>query len=220
MEVATPRRAAWLILVAAVLLLAAAWLAGELTGRAPGRAIVTFVTSPLGDPSPAADEPTALPTETPAPIRLTALGDSVMLAAANLLEERFPGAIVDAAVGRTVPEALVILRSWAAGGELGDVVLIHIGNNGPFSDEEFEEIVDLVGPDRALVLINLVVPRDWEGPNNVVIARGAARHGGVPVVDWHAAAQAHPGLLWDDGVHLRPAGAEFYADLVAPYLHR
>lgn len=208
-----------MIAVVAAILLGASWLAGELSGRDPGRAVVRFVTRPLSESSPS---PTAtpVPTSTAVPVRLSALGDSVMLAAADLLAERFPGATIDAAVGRTVPEALVILRRWAADGELGDVVLIHIGNNGPFSVEEFEEMVDLVGPDRTLILINLAVPRDWEGPNNEVIASGAARHGGIPVVNWHAAAESHPGLLWDDGVHLRPVGAEFYTDLVVPFLHR
>jgi hypothetical protein len=35
------------------------------------------------------------------------------------------------------------------------------------------------------------------------------------LVDWHAASADRPDLFWRDGYHLRPQGAQVYADLVA-----
>ena len=197
---------------------------GELAGNDSGGAMVGFAPGASGGQSLGDDEdrpnPTSSlePSPTPSTVELSALGDSVMLAAENQIKERFPSAQVDAAVGRTVPEALEILRRWAARDEIGDVVLIHIGNNGDFTEAEFEEVVELVGDDRKLVFVNLTVPTPWEAPNNLMIADGVARHDGLTLVDWHSATLSRDGLLYEDGAHLRPEGAEYYAELVSPLL--
>jgi hypothetical protein len=34
------------------------------------------------------------------------------------------------------------------------------------------------------------------------------------MVDWRAASINHPEYFWDDGIHLRPEGAQFYTDLI------
>ena len=38
------------------------------------------------------------------------------------------------------------------------------------------------------------------------------------LVDWHAYASEHPEFFWDDEIHLRPEGAQAYAQLIAGYL--
>ena len=90
-----------------------------------------------------ADAPSATAT-----VRVTAVGDSVMLGAAQQLAADVPGIDLDAAVGRQVTEVIALLREREANGLLGDVLLLHIGNNGEFTDEQFDRIVDLAGPRR------------------------------------------------------------------------
>lgn len=154
-----------------------------------------------------------------ATVRVTAVGDSVMLGAAHQLAADVPGIDLDASVGRQVGEVIALLRERAANGLLGDVVLLHIGNNGTFSDAQFDRIVEVAGPRRRIVFLTLKVAREWEATNNAVIARGAERHARVVVVvDWRTAALERPEVLWTDDTHLRPEGAVYYAALLAPHV--
>ncbi len=150
----------------------------------------------------------------PAVVRITAVGDSVMLGAARTLANHFEGIDVDAAVSRAMINAISILRERERTGELGEVLLIHIGNNGPIKAEHVDEVVSIAGADRKILFVNLKVPRWWEDPNNEVIEDGVERHPNAILVDWHAEAQAFPDIFWDDGIHLRPDGALFYVDLI------
>jgi len=47
-----------------------------------------------------------------------------------------------------------------------------------------------------------------------VLARVTQRHPNATLIDWHAASTGHPDYFWDDGIHLRPEGAQAYAYLV------
>ncbi len=153
-----------------------------------------------------------------ATVRVTAVGDSVMLGAAHQLAADVPGIDLDAAVGRQVTEVIALLRERKASGLLGDVVLLHIGNNGRFTDDQFDRIVEVAGPDRRVVFLTVKVAREWEEANNAVIARGAERHPRAAVVDWRSVALERPDALWTDDTHLRPEGARLYAALLAPYV--
>lgn len=148
-------------------------------------------------------------------VRVTAVGDSVMLGAAYQLAADVQGIDLDAAVGRQVSEAIALLRERKASGQLGEVVLLHIGNNGTFTDAQFDEIVEVVGAGRRIIFLNLKVPRAWEEPNNEVITRGVARHGQAILVDWRSAIAERPEVLWTDDTHLRPGGAIYYVEIVA-----
>jgi hypothetical protein len=180
-------------------------------------------------PPPPEPTPVALPSEgqpepasttaaaEAAPLRVTAIGDSVMLAAANDLALAISGIEIDAEVGRPVSVAIDILRARRSAGQLGDVVVVHIGNNSPFSPSQFDEMMELLADVSRVVFVNLKVPRGWEGPNNAVLAEGVARYPNAALVDWYAASADHPQFLLD-GVHLGPEGAQAYVQLVAPYV--
>jgi hypothetical protein len=174
-----------------------------------------------GQPTPLVESqpepaPTAAPTDAPAP-RVTAIGDSVMLAAAGNLAAAILNIEIDAEVGRPVPTAIDILRARRNSGRLGEVVVMHIGNNSPFTADEFDQMMGLMADVTRVVFVNLTVPRGWEGPNNAVLAAGVARYPNAVLVDWHSASVDRPQFL-NDGVHLRPEGALAYAQLIAASL--
>ncbi len=163
-----------------------------------------------------------LPEAPPEPLHVTAIGDSVMLGAANQLAadaaaEDFD-IDIDAAVSRAMVNALGLLSRREAAGELGNVLLIHMGNNGPIDDQQVERVFEIAGSDRRIVFLNLRVPRYWEEPNNEVLARVVPEHKNAVLVDWYGATEAHPEIFWRDGIHLRPEGAVFYSDLIRPHL--
>jgi hypothetical protein len=169
-------------------------------------------------PDPATEESqTELISPPPPSIRVTAIGDSVMLAAASDLARLVPGIKVDAEVGRSVSAAIDVLRGHRDAGSLGDAVLIHIGNNSPFTASQFNEMIELLAGVRRVVFVNLTVPRDWETSNNAVLANGVARYPNAELVDWHRASADHP-EFFQDGVHLQPEGARAYAELIAASL--
>ncbi len=162
----------------------------------------------------------ALPGPPPAPVaasRVFAIGDSVMLGAAGQLSARIPSLALDARVSRQASEALQILTQRAAAGQLGDAVVIHIGNNGEFSQSQLLDLMSVVAAVPRVVFVTLRVPRDWEGANNQVLA-SASHYPNVVIVDWHGLTEGRWELFWDDGIHLRPEGAQFYAELIAAAL--
>ena len=172
------------------------------------------------EPAPVESQPepasTAAPTESAA-LRVTAVGDSVMLAAAGDLALAVSGIEFDAEVGRPVSVAIDVLRYHRDAGQLGDVVVVHIGNNSPFSSSQFDEMMELLADVNRVVFVNLKVPSCWEGPNNAVLAEGVARYPNAALVDWYAASVDHPEFFLD-GVHLAPEGVQAYVQLVAAYV--
>jgi peptidoglycan/LPS O-acetylase OafA/YrhL len=150
---------------------------------------------------------------------VSAIGDSVMLGAVEGLQKDIHGlTVVDAEVGLQVYAATDTLRYRRSLGQLGDVVIVHLGNNGTFTKGQFDEIMrTLSGVDR-VVFVNVAVPRAWEEPNNEVIAEGVERYPNTVLVDWHSASADRPELFYSDGYHLRPGGQRLYADLISSYL--
>ena len=148
---------------------------------------------------------------------MTAIGDSVMLGAVDALQSDIPElTTIDARGSRQVKEAIHVLERLRASGELGRVVIFHIGDNGTITDDEFDEVMEVLAGTRKVLVVNTTVPDGYEyAPNNEVLADGVARHPDKAVlVDWHARSAGHPEYFWD-GLHLTPRGAKAYAGLIA-----
>jgi hypothetical protein len=181
------------------------------TGATPGTGSNPGTT---GTPNAAGSTTPAAPNRQPPAV--SAIGDSVMLGAAETLWYSFDTNVhVNAAVGRQVSDALDLLRQYRDEGLLSPTMVMHIGNNGMFTDGQFDEMMQILGPNRRVFVLNTRVPRRWETPNNEVIFRGAKKYPNAYFVDWKLNAEqiAHTGF-YDDGMHLRPVGAQFYADLI------
>ncbi|MDQ3705181.1 MAG: acyltransferase family protein [Chloroflexota bacterium] len=168
------------------------------------------------------EAPTAVPTPPPAtgpvPIKITAIGDSVMLGAAKELV-RVLGSIapteVDAVKSRQVSHAINTIRAKREAGKLGDVVVIHMGTNGTFTAKQFDQMMSLLTDVRRVIFVNVKVPRQWEANNNKVIAEGVQRYPNTVMIDWRAATAGQPALFSKDGIHLQAAGARLYGSLIA-----
>ncbi len=142
------------------------------------------------------------------------MGDSVLLGSVAELEQALGQFDIDAAIGFQAANAIDVLRARRAAGQLGDIVLVHIGNNGIVTPEQFDEIMGLLANVPKVVVVNCKVPRPWEWPNNSVLNERVPRFPNAALVDWHAAGAAHPEIFWDDGIHPRPDGARLYTDLI------
>jgi peptidoglycan/LPS O-acetylase OafA/YrhL len=192
------------------------------TARTPEAGPVPEPRAPTAPVAPPPQGSAALPGAAYLPVHIpvTAIGDSVMVAAAPELAAAIPGAEVDAAIGRQVQAALALLQQRSAAGGLGEAVVLHVGNNGTFTAGLFDSIMGVLADRRVVVFVNVKVPRDWEGPNNGVIASGVGRHGNAALVDWQSASASRPELFYGDGIHLRPDGVRLYTSLITQELAR
>lgn len=173
--------------------------------------------------TPAVEANTAAPEKTDAGTSrewVSAVGDSAMLGAVYALEDRVPNLVlVDAEGSRQAPAAIDLLRQYRADEHIGAVVVVHVGNNGPLTPQDFDEMMGELADARKVLVVNLTVPPDVPDPiavpNDLVLAEGVGRYPDKAVlVDWRAASAGHPEYFWD-GVHLTPRGAQAYAALIA-----
>jgi len=146
-------------------------------------------------------------------IPILAIGDSVMLGAANILTER--GITVDALKSRPFRQALEIANYVKSIGRLGEFVIIHLGTNNYVDQETLDEImVPLKDVDLVLMIIAHVPNKPWQDPNNELVRAMPNAYGNVKVLDWYQIAEAHPEYLYGDKIHLNNEGQKVYADLI------
>ncbi|GAA1707242.1 acyltransferase family protein [Microbacterium sediminicola] len=190
------------------------------TEPTPDAASTPHATPPPGS---LADGAKRRPAPSPAPVsgsEVTAVGDSVMLAAAPALLDALPGIRIDAAVSRSSWSGPGIVNGFAASGALGEYLVIALGTNGSISWDAYEQMAAIAGPDRRLVLVNAYAPRDWIPGVNADIDAFAASHPGTVVADWSGAIAEHLDYLAGDRVHPGPTGGALYASTVSAALNR
>ncbi|MEA4926181.1 MAG: acyltransferase family protein [Syntrophomonadaceae bacterium] len=146
---------------------------------------------------------------------ITIIGDSVMVEVGPELKKLFPDLLVDAAIGRQMYQAPQIIKNLKDQGRLGKTVVIELGANGAFTEKQFMDILNLLGSDRRIVVINTRVPKPWESVVNQILAQTAAADPNIELVDWYSASSGHNEYFYKDGVHLQAAGVQAYVALVA-----
>jgi hypothetical protein len=138
--------------------------------------------------------------------RVTAVGDSVMIDLEPYLQSDVKGIDFDAVVGQQWYSGISDVQQLRSDGQLGAIVVIELGTNGPITTELFNQMMGgLQGVSRVVFVTNYV-PDSYENANNAIIEAGAARYRNVAVANWYALATAHPGWLCPDGYHLSCGG--------------
>jgi peptidoglycan/LPS O-acetylase OafA/YrhL len=151
----------------------------------------------------------------PEPASVTAIGDSVMLGAADALRHVLGDtATVDAEVSRSFSAGADMIGQLAQEGALGDIVVVHLGTNGPVDAELFDTLMANAEPAERVLAVTVRVPRRWEAQVNETLAAAAERWPGLELVDWKATSDERPELFVADGVHLTDEGRQVYAALV------
>jgi hypothetical protein len=97
-------------------------------------------------------------------------------------------------------------------------VVVHIGSNGAFSEEQFEEMMEVLADVRRVAFVNVKVPRPWEQPNNGMLAEEVQQYPNTVLVDWYAASAGRPELFVSDGIHLQYEGQRVYTELISAHL--
>ncbi|MFZ4584312.1 MAG: acyltransferase family protein [Acidimicrobiia bacterium] len=151
----------------------------------------------------------------PPPPRVTAIGDSVMLGAADALLADLGDVYVDAKKSRQFNEVFGIVEGLRAEQKLSPVVVVHLGTNGRITPDAFDKLMQELSDRESVIVVTTRVPRSWEGPNNDIIVSEAAKFKNVTVLDWHGYGNSRGDLFYQDAIHLRqPDGANYYAGLI------
>jgi lysophospholipase L1-like esterase len=116
---------------------------------------------------------------------------------------------------RPVRQALEIVNYLKSIRRLGSIVVIHLGTNNTSTAEVFDEIMASLTDVPLVLFLTVHVPSEpRQTINNRLINALPAKYGNVKVLDWYSIAGQYPEYLYSDKTHLRPAGAQFYADLI------
>lgn len=142
---------------------------------------------------------------------ITAVGDSVMLAASEALNTNYPGIYIDADVSRHYTAGMDVVRQLNDSGKLRKNVFLGFGTNGPAFPGQLEEMINLIGPDRQIFMAMPYGDREWMAQSRQDVLDAAKTHDNVYIADWCGHAQAHQNMLFEDGVHPMPEGAQEYA---------
>ena len=136
-------------------------------------------------------------------------GDSVILGIRNKLAMQSEIALINARVGRQIPELIKAVEEDKPKVGSSSVVL-NVGNNNSVSRENMVKLMELLKNQPKVVVVNTSVPRTWREGNNKIISEVVAGYPNAVLVDWASTAENHPEFFAPDGVHLIEAGSDVY----------
>jgi peptidoglycan/LPS O-acetylase OafA/YrhL/lysophospholipase L1-like esterase len=165
---------------------------------------------------PVKENNTAPPSEKPPIItgKMTAIGDSVLINPAPYLKKSYPNIHINAKVSRQMRDANAIINQLKNSNQLGTIVIIALGTNGPFPEKTLTDLIDNIGHDKKILFVNTRVPRPWESDVNKMLENVSKKYTHITLVDWYSTSSNHNEYFVKDGVHLKPDGAKAYALMI------
>lgn len=153
------------------------------------------------------------PTTPSAEPGLWVTGDSVILGIRSALEKYRHIELINARVGRQLPELIEVAgndQTHAA----NSIVIFNVGNNNKITESTFVEMMNIVKNQPQIIVINTAVPRPWRATNNEIVRSVLLRYPNSTLIDWAVISQNHPEFFASDGVHLNPPGANAYVSAI------
>jgi len=171
-----------------------------------------------GTALPATPTPSPTPSPTPQGLRLTLLGDSIMLSTLPVWQKTLPAGsfYMDAAQGRGLAYLLADVPDLAAHNRLAPTVVIHLGTNGSFTDATFDKVMSLLVEHgaREVYFVNVRSPIRWAPLANRQLEKGCKRWAQAHLLDWNAYATPHRDWFYEDFAHPNPKGAVEYVHFI------
>ena len=146
-------------------------------------------------------------------------GDSVILGIRSKLAKRQDIALINARIGRQLPELIDAVKTDQTMVAHATVVL-DVGNNNRITKEDMTTLMELLKNQPKIVLVNTAVPRLWRDDNNRIIREVIASYPQTTLVDWSGISANHPEFFAPDGVHLIDAGSDVYVAAILDALNK
>ena len=138
---------------------------------------------------------------------VTFVGDSILLAAADKIQEIFPKAIIDGKIGRQLYSSPATLQELISKDKMANRVVTLLGTNGTFSQKQLDEYIRTLG-DRELYFVTIFAPVKWNNEVNQQLQEAKNRHANVHIIDWYEFAKNHVEWFYEDKIHPNTQGAE------------
>ena len=138
---------------------------------------------------------------------VTFVGDSILLAAADKIQEIFPKAIIDGKIGRQLYSSPATLQELISKDKMANRVVTLLGTNGTFSQKQLDEYIRTLG-DRELYFVTIFAPVKWNNEVNQQLQEEKTRHANVHIIDWYEFAKNHAEWFYEDKIHPNTQGAE------------
>jgi len=178
----------------------------------------TSATTPSSAPE-STNSPTTTTTYVPPHYDVFALGDSVMKGAAPALADL--GIVVDAVQDRQGKMGADIFVQLKVLGVTMDATVVHLGTNGPMSQETLDTMMQALSDVPRVVVLTIKANRGWTDSNNEKIRALPATYSNVMVLDWQLLATLCSGdCLTADGIHLEREGSDYYVQEIWKALGR
>ncbi|MEI6040778.1 MAG: acyltransferase family protein [Actinomycetes bacterium] len=146
-------------------------------------------------------------------------GDSVILGIRIKLAKTQDIALINARIGRQLPELIDAVKTDQPMVAHATVVL-DVGNNNRITKEDMTTLMELLKNQPKIVLVNTAVPRLWRDDNNRIIREVIANYPQTTLVDWSGISANHPEFFAPDGVHLIDAGSDVYVAAILDALNK
>ncbi|MCF2707443.1 acyltransferase [Arcanobacterium haemolyticum] len=191
----------------------------EPTPTTSGEATAPTTTTAPGTANGNATNGTGLPpdfnTAVPTNDEITAIGDSMFSASRGGLVGAMPGIDLLAKPNRQWWQGVDVVNEALAAGNVRRVVVIGLGTNAGLKDPSYaRQIIDALGNERMILLVNLYSPSTFVDTTNEILQQVADEYPNVTVIDWHSTAYAHPDYLQVDQTHPSLEGAQALGQLI------
>ena len=144
-------------------------------------------------------------------LKVTGIGDSVLLGAVSGLYKRFPNGYFDGKVSRTDCQLIGLLNDIDSRGKLYDTVVINLGTNGSCT-KNTPAIMERL-KDKKVYWLSVV--NDYQVPN---VARRIYEYpnlySNVSIIDWKEISKDHKEYFYKDGIHLTSSGITGYSNAI------
>ncbi|MDV3221518.1 acyltransferase family protein [Intrasporangium sp.] len=192
------------------------------TSRAPSTTTPARTPGTGSAGAPAVGEPTANTSVDPADAKpdftmptgkeIDGYGDSMMVGSIHALDYYFPGIRMDTKSNRRWSDALTAVKARGEGNRRA--VVLAFGTNAGVEADDVRAVLDVLGPDRMVVLVNLMGPFARIDDDNAALEAIARTRPNVVVADWAAAVRDHPEQLQSDRIHPSLKGSHLFAKTV------
>ncbi len=142
-------------------------------------------------------------------LRITFVGDSVLLSASNVLNDYFNKCYIDAEIGRTAYVLDGILQMLDNRRILSNVVVINCGANGDCPDYMKDEIMSTLSGKQVFWVTTSNNPSA-----NASIISYAENYDNLHIIDWGSISEGHAEYFDGDGIHLAYEGKVAYSQAV------
>jgi peptidoglycan/LPS O-acetylase OafA/YrhL len=148
----------------------------------------------------------------PAGTEIDAYGDSIMVGSLAAMRYYFPGVRIDAKSNRRWSDA--VREVTARGTANRRAVVLAFGTNAGVDEDGVAQVLDELGPNRMIVLVNVMGPFSRIEQDNSKLEAIAKGRMNVAIADWASAVRAHPEQVQSDRIHPTIKGAHLFSKAV------